>query len=711
MAQVEELVRKLKTYAPDADVGLVQRAYEVAARAHAGQTRTSGEPYISHPIAVAATLADLHLDVVSLAAALLHDVPEDTSVTLEEVRDQFGDEVAKLVDGVTKLERIRRLSRSGQRTLVDAQAENLRKVLLAMADDVRVVMIKLADRLHNMRTLGPLLPEKQTRVARETLDIYAPLASRLGIWQLKWQLEDLALQYLEPVEYRRIADLLAERRREREKYVERVVAIIQQRLGEAGVVADVTGRPKHIYSIYRKMKEKERDFDEIYDVRGVRVLLDQVKDCYAVLGIIHGMWRPIPGQFDDYIAMPKGNLYQSLHTAVIGTEGYPLEIQVRTWQMHRVAEYGIAAHWRYKEQVKRDLGLEAKVAWLRQVQDWRQDTEDAAQFVESLKSDVFPERIYVFTPKGDIVDLPQGATPVDFAYHIHTEIGNRCRGAKVNGRLVPLDYQLRTGEQVAILTAKKGGPSRDWLNTQLGYIKTARARSKVRQWFRRQERGENVAQGRELLEKELHRLGLERRPFEEIAKLFKYDDVDSFLAAVGYGDISPQRIAQKLTDSTVQPLLFPEAVLPSPSVVGVQVMGVGDLLTRLAPCCNPVPGDPIIGYITRGKGITVHRRDCSNVENIADTERLIEVEWGSIREAYPVDIRIDAFDRTGLLRDIATMVADEGISMSAVQVSTHGDNTATFLATLQIGSIQQLRDVLSRLEGIRDVLEVRRDKG
>jgi len=710
MEQVDKLVQKLQRYSPDADTGLVQHAYEVATRAHEGQMRASGEPYVYHSVAVADILADLQLDAVSLAAALLHDVPEDTSVTLEDLRAQFGDEVAKLVDGVTKLERLRQLSRSPQGALAETQAENVRKIFLAMVDDIRVVMIKLADRLHNMRTLNALPPEKQIRIAQETLDIYAPLANRLGIWELKWQLEDLALQHVEPEEYRKIANLLAEKRQEREEYVARVITVIRQRLKEEGIVADVTGRPKHIYSIYRKMKEKERDFEQIYDVRGVRILLEEIKDCYAVLGIIHSMWRPIPGQFDDYIAMPKDNMYQSLHTAMIGPEGRPLEIQIRTWEMHRVAEHGIAAHWRYKEQTRRDLNLEAKIAWLRQVSEWRQDVGDAGQFVESLKSDIFPERVYVFTPKGDIVDLPQGATPVDFAYYIHTEIGHRCRGAKVNSRLVPLDYQLHTGEQVEVLTAKKGGPSRDWLNPQLGYINTARAREKARQWFKQQERAENIAQGREVLEKELRRLGLEQRSFEEVAKLFKFQNVDNFLAAIGYGDVSPQQIAVKLADIAVQPQLFPEPILPPPSVVGIQVKGVGDLLTRLAKCCNPVPGDPIIGYITRGTGITVHRRDCSNIRNTADSERLIEVEWGVIREAYPVDIRIEAFDRAGLLRDIAAIIADEGINMSAANISAHEDNTATILATLQISSIQQLRNVLSRLEGLRDVLEVHREK-
>ena len=710
MERVEQLIDKLRSYAPDADLDLVRRAYAVADQAHSGQTRATGEPYVLHALAVAEILADLQLDAAPLAAALLHDVPEDTETTLQQVRAQFGDEVAKLVDGVTKLERMRELSRSGQSSLVEAQAENLRKVFLATVDDIRVIMIKLADRLHNMRTLFALAEEKRTRIAQETLDIYAPLANRLGIWELKWQLEDLALRYLDPDEYQSIANLLAEKRGEREGYIDRVIKVLRSRLEEEGIKADISGRPKHIYSIYRKMQEKDRDFEEIYDVRGVRVLLDDLRDCYAVLGTIHSMWRPIPGQFDDYIASPKDNMYQSLHTAVVGPEGRALEIQIRTWDMHRVAELGIAAHWRYKEHAKRDLSVEAKVAWLRQVSEWRQDVTDASEFVASLISDVLPERVYVFTPKGDIVELPQDATPIDFAYYIHTEIGHRCRGAKVNSRLVPLNTKLRTGEKVEILTAKKGGPSRDWLNPQLGYLNTARARSKVRQWFKLQERKENITEGREVLEKELHRLGLEQRPFDQIAKLFKYQEVDTFLAAIGYGDVSPQQIASKLVEISEQPLLFPEPILPAPSVVGVQVKGVGDLMTRLARCCNPVPGDPIIGYITRGTGITVHRLDCPNAKNL-DTERLIDVEWGVTREAYPVQVRIEAFDRPGLLRDLAAIVADEGISMSAVNVSTHDDNTASIQATLQIASIQQLREVLSRLEGVRDVMEVRREKG
>jgi len=686
----------------------IRRAYELASCSHEGQTRESGEAYICHPLAVAAILHEMNLDAATLQAALLHDVIEDTSVTLDQLREQFGDEVAQLVDGVTKLTRIRRLSRlDGPEAFEQEQAENLRKIFLATVDDIRVILIKLADRLHNMQTLASLSRERQVRMARETLEIYAPLANRLGIWQFKWQLEDLSLRFLEPDAYRQIAGYLSERRAERDAYIQQVVGMLQQRLKAEGITAQVTGRPKHIYSIYAKMREKGRTFDQIYDVRGVRIIVNKVRDCYAALGLVHTMWRPIPGEFDDYIAMPKDNDYQSLHTAVVGPDGKPLEVQIRTHQMHQVAEYGIAAHWRYKEHARRNASVEAKIAWLRQVSDWRKEVNDPKEFVDSLKTDVIAERIYVFTPKGDIVDLPAGATPVDLAYYIHSEIGDHCRGAKVDGRLVSLDYKLRTGEQVEILTSKKGGPSRDWLNPNLGYLTTARARQKVRQWFRRQEREQNIAQGREILDRELKRLGLDQQSFEDIARLFKYSRVEDLLAAIGYGDISPIQIANKIDDAAAKKPDLKITPLPQ-GRTDCRVTGVGDLLTRLAGCCNPVPGDEIVGFITRGKGITIHRADCSTLKHIEETERLIPVSWGPTREIYPVVIHIEAFDRPGMLRDIASAVSDAGISMSAANVTTHNDQTATIVATLGITSIGQLSQVLSKIESIRDVVEVRR---
>ena len=707
MESEETLSQILESLADD-ERDAVRRAYDLAALAHEGQRRDSGEPYITHPVAVAAILNEMNLDAAALQAALLHDVPEDTPVTLEEVRERFGDEVAQLVDGVTKLRRIKRLSRLDRaETFEEEQAENLRKMFLATVDDVRVILIKLADRMHNLRTAGPLPRERQVRMARETLEIFAPLANRLGIWQLKWQLEDLSLLYLQPEVYRQLAGYLSERREERDRYVQQVADLLRERLRAEGIEAQVTGRPKHLYSIYHKMQEKQRTFDQIYDVRGVRIIVDELRDCYAALGLVHSLWRPIPGQFDDYVAMPKDNMYQSLHTAVVGPDGKPLEVQIRTQEMHRVAEYGIAAHWRYKEHNRRNASLEAKVAWLRQVSDWRQEVSDPREFVDSLKTDVCPERVFVFTPKGDIIDLPAGATPVDLAYHIHSSIGDRCRGAKVDGRLVSLDYTLHTGEQVEILTAKKGGPSRDWLNPNLGYITTARARQKVRQWFRRQAREQNIAQGREILERELKRLGLEQQSFEEIAQLLKYNRVEDLLAAIGYGDISPIQIANKIDDAASKKPDLKITPLPE-GHTDFRVTGVGDLLTRLAGCCSPVPGDEIVGFITRGKGITIHRADCSTLKHTSETERLIPVSWGPTREVYPVVIHIEAFDRAGLLRDIASAVSDAGISMSAANVTTRNDQTASIVATLGISSIGQLSQVMSRIERIRDVLEVHR---
>jgi len=703
----EELLKRAEALYPDARDEIV-RAAELATTAHKEQQRASGEPFITHPLEVAAILMDLRLDAPAIISGLLHDVAEDTSVTIEDLRRDFGDTIAKLVDGVSKLRLVKRKSRIEREDLGEEQAENLRKMFLAMVEDIRVIIIKLADRLHNMRTLQYLPPETQRRIAQETLDVFAPLANRLGIWQLKWQLEDLAFRYLESERYYGIAKLLAERRVERAEYLERVISVLKNRLDREQVEAHITGRPKHIYSIYTKMQAKGRDFDQIYDVRGVRIIVKEVRECYHVLGIVHSLWRPIPGEFDDYIAMPKDNFYQSLHTAVVCLDGRPLEVQIRTEEMHQVAEYGIAAHWRYKEGGKRD-DLEAKVAWLRRATDWREEVEDARQFVDSMRSDVFTEQIYVFTPKGDIVDLPKGATSVDFAYLIHSEIGHRCRGAKVDGRLIPLDYQLRTGEQVEILTAKQGGPSRDWLNPHLNYVATQHARQKIRQWFRRQQREENISAGRDILDREMHRLGFDQESHAEIAALFNYSKVEDFMAAVGYGDISPAQIANKIDDATSKGEELKLKAIPEATLSDIQVAGVGDLLTRMANCCKPVPGDPIIGYTTRGKGITVHRTDCSNVANLTDTERLIAVNWGRAQEAYPVVIRIEAFDRSGLLRDIAAAVADLGISMSSVNVSTNKDQTATIVATMGIKSISQLSSLLNKLQSVRDVLDARRE--
>jgi len=734
-AHLEALLKNIKD--PEGRE-LVKRAYQLAALAHKGQKRDSGEPYLFHSLAVAQILADLRLDPATIAAGLLHDVAEDTIIDTDDIKADFGEEVGRLVDGVTYLEetlerlgkierdakkkeeeeRRRRRLQEQEEDEEEAQsrayrrAESIRKMFLAMVEDIRVVLIKLADRLHNMRTLDAKPEEKRRYIAQETLDIYAPLASRLGIWKIKWELEDLAFRYLEPEKYREISSKLDQRRQERERYIANVIDVLQKKLKEAGIEAEVSGRPKHIYSIYTKMLRKKVDFDRIYDIHGVRILVNEEKDCYAALGVVHSLWPPIPGEFDDYIATPKDNMYRSLHTAVVGPEGKPLEVQIRTYEMHRIAEYGIAAHWRYKEGGKRDVDFENKIAWLRQILEWREEVTDAREFVDALKSDFFQDRVYVFTPKGDIIDLPAGSTPIDFAYHIHTEIGHRCRAAIVNDHIVPLNYQLKNGDQVEILTAKRGGPSRDWLNPDLGYVKTTRARQKIRQWFRKQSRETNIAQGRELLEKELRRLRL-KVDLEEMAKLFGYKDEDDFLAAIGYGDVHPQQVAAKALQMEIkeEPLFRPKAV--STDATGVTILGVGGLASHLAKCCNPVPGDEVIGYVTKGRGITIHRKDCPNILRLQRKERLIQVKWGSVQErTYPVMVVIKAFDREGLLRDIGAVVAKEGINIADGNIITRKkDNTALITVTLEISRASQLTRALEKISRLPNVIEAYRHTG
>ena len=696
---------------PQADLSGVDQALDMAAEAHAGQLRATGEPYVTHPIASAQILAELGIDPIAIAAALLHDVPEDTEYSLADVEDRFGPEVAHLVDGVTKLSKFSTHSHEQQ------QAENIRKMLLAMAEDIRVVLIKLADRLHNMRTLYALPSEKQLRIARQTMEIYAPLAERLGIWQMKWELEDLAFKVLEPERFRELARLLDTRRKGREGYIERAIAELEPRLKAAGINADLEGRPKHIFSIWKKMQRKGAEFSEIYDVYAIRILVDDVRDCYAALGIVHALWRPIPGQFDDYIAVPKNNLYQSLHTAVIALDGKPLEIQIRTHQMHQVSEVGIAAHWRYKEGSKSDREYDAKLAWLRQLMDWQRDVSDATEFVEGIKLDIFQDQVFVFTPKGDIKDLPAGATPLDFAYRIHTDVGHRTIGAKVNNRLVPLDYRLKNGDIVEVVTTKgEHGPSRDWLNV----VRTSHAREKIRQWFKRKDRDENIAHGKESLERELRRLartslgavGPER--LAEVARQYNFENVEDFYAAVGYGAIGAQTVVMRLgvvdDGQTALPTVAPPT-LPA-RTGGVRVKGVGDLLVRFAKCCHPIPGDPIVGFITRGKGVTVHLQSCPTVMNEREVSRLIDVEWESApAQTYPIAIRVEAYDRTGLLNDITQVVAENKVNILAAHVNVNPDHTAIVTATLQVSSVAQLARVMSRIEQLKDVISVQRDLG
>ncbi len=703
-----------------AERDMVERAYRVAAAAHEGQRRASGEPYVQHCLAVAAILAELNVPAPAVAAAVLHDTVEDTDVTLEDLERDFGEEIASLVDGVTKLAQLPRVSDHDGRpheqraTRVALNRETLRKTFLAMGDDVRVVLIKLADRLHNMRTLSHLAPEKQKRIAEETLEIYAPLANRLGIWQMKWELEDLSFRYVRPEKYKEIARHIAERRADREKDIRAIAQRVKGELLKAGIEAEVEARPKHLYSIYRKMERKGVPFEEVYDVRGIRILVEDESDCYLALGVIHSNWKPIPGTFDDYIATPKDNFYQSLHTAVIYDDGGTLEAQIRTPEMHENAEYGIASHWRYKEGRKRDKAFEQRVLWLRRLMEWRQDVDDASDFVDAMKSDVFDDRVYVFTPRGDIIDLPAGSTPIDFAYHIHTEIGHRCRGAKVNGKLTSLDHRLQTGDNVEILTAKRGGPSRDWLNPSLEMVKTQRARGKIRQWFRRQDREQNISHGRNLLERELHRLGLDSVSHDEIADRLSFGEADDLFAAIGCGDLQLGRIVARLVEQQEVEISLPEEPFEAPLEQPVEseeisVLGLSGVLTHLGRCCNPAPGDPIVGYITRGRGATIHRRDCPNILRIddRDRERLVQVSWGQPRETYPVSVRIRAYDRDGLMRDVSTLVANEGINMPSINVSTK-NSLATFDLVMAVTDISQLSRVLNRLEALPNVLEARR---
>ena len=714
--KLDGLLRALPDDLIPADRELIRRAYQAAEKAHVGQTRASGEAYVTHCVAVAGILAELNAPVAVIVAGLLHDTVEDTPLTLDDLRREFGAEVSALVDGVTKLTQLPRVStfdgrpKRGRPTKSELAKETLRKTFLAMGDDVRIVVIKLADRLHNMRTLVHLPAEKRERIARETIEIFAPLASRLGIWQMKWELEDRSFRYVDPEKFKEISDRVAPHRVDREAELAAIGKRLQKVLEEAGLHAEASGRPKHLYSIYRKMERKDIPFEGIFDVRGVRVIVNSESDCYLALGLIHAQWKPVPGTFDDYIATPKDNFYQSLHTAVIYDDGRTVEVQIRTPDMHENAEFGIAAHWRYKEGRKRDDAFEQRVNWLRHLMEWRTDVEDAGDFVDAMKSDVFQERAYVFTPKGDIIDLPANSTPIDFAYHVHTDIGHRCRGAKVNGKLVSLDYRLQTGDSVEILTAKRGGPSRDWLTPTLEMVRSERARGKIRQWFKRQNREQNISHGRGLLDKELHRLGLESVSFEQVARDLGFGVVDDLLAAVGCGDLHLGKVLSGIVERDIEATGLPQAVTVAEERTtrdGVTILGLSGVLTAMARCCNPVPGDPIVGYITRGRGATIHRHDCPNALRIKDRERLVQVSWGKVRQTYPVSVRIQAYDRDGLMRDVSTLVTNEGISMSSVNVATK-NSLATFDLVMGIADLSQLSRVLNRLEALPNVLEARR---
>jgi len=698
-----QLKGKAEVYLPAERIAVVEEAYRFAAEAHQGQMRLSGDPYLEHPVQTAIILAELQLDAASLAAALLHDVPENCGIPIEKIKDKFGLEISRLVDGVTKLGKVS-LQAAGTAPR-EAQAENLRKMLVAMAEDLRVVFIKLADRLHNMRTLDALAPEKQHSVAQETLEIFTPLAHRLGIWELKWHLEDLAFQYLEPEKFRRIVTLLAARRAQRESFIAQVTDILKKELDKVGLRAELSGRPKHIYSIHQKM-ERGRDFNDIYDLLALRVLVSTVPDCYSTVGIIHSLWHPIPEEFDDYIANPKPNGYQSLHTAVMCFGTTPLEVQIRTREMNYNDEYGVAAHWRYKQGQKADLHFEEKVGWLRQLVEWHRELSGSEEFLESVKTDIFIDQVFVYTPKGDIKDLPRGSTPLDFAYRVHTELGHRCIGAKVNGRLVPLDYELKNGDAVDIMSTKgEKGPSLDWLNPHLGLVRTSHAKEKIRQWFKRQERAENIERGRQILDKELRHLGItiER---EELAELCNFSNAEDFLAAIGYGGISTHQIVTKLAAQEEAPKVIPEVAPRKPVPSTVNVLGVGNLVTHLAQCCHPVPGDKIIGYITRSRGVTIHRLDCHSVRQEDEKDRLVPVEWGQTDALYPVNIQVEAWDRVGLMRDITVIVAEEKVNITSLVTRNQSDRTTTMELTMETQGLAQLSRLLKKIESVKGVIRI-----
>jgi guanosine-3',5'-bis(diphosphate) 3'-pyrophosphohydrolase len=726
-ADYSKLLDRINEHNPGCETELLEKAYTISRRAHDGQKRVSGEPYIIHPVEVACILAELGMDCTTIVAGLLHDTIEDTTYTYEQLSEIFGKEIAYLVDGVTKLGKIPYTTKEEQ------QAENLRKMFMAMAKDIRVIMIKLADRLHNMRTLKHMDPVRQQAKAKETLEIYAPLAHRLGISKIKWELEDLCLRYLDPKGYYDLVNSIAQRRKEREAYIFQITESLKAKIDDIGIKSHIEGRPKHFYSIYKKMKKQNRTIDQIYDLFAVRIIVDTVKDCYAVLGLVHEHYRPFPGRFKDYIAVPKPNMYQSLHTTVIGHEGVPFEVQIRTWEMHRVAEVGIAAHWKYKEGSKEGKkgsnDFENKLTWLRQLLEWQKEMRDAKEFVETLKVDLFSGEVFVFTPKADVINLPAGSTPIDFAYAIHSDIGNKMMGAKVNGKLVPLEYKLQNGDMVEILTSGSiHGPSRDWLKI----VKSTQARNKINTWFKKEKREENIVRGKELVEKELKKESLSYSQLfkpewvDLILKKYTFNTLDDLFSSIGYGAITARRVVSRLKEE-YRKTLKPEELVGQdlkqavqarsrqkkiPGENGIVVKGLHNCLVRLSRCCNPVPGDDIIGYITRGRGVSVHRRDCINIlNNIDEKNRLIEVSWHTAGDvAYKADIIIQAYDRPALLMEITNLLADAKIPLKAMNARTTKEQIAIINLTLEITDTEQLERIIKSIGKVQGVFEVERSK-
>lgn len=702
------ILKKIPEYASQADLSLIKKAYRYAAKAHKNQNRYSGEPYILHLLEVAKILAELELDVITITAGILHDILEDTATPLATIKEEFGEEISMLVNGVTKLSRI------SFKTLEEQQAENFRKMFLAMAEDVRVILIKLADRLNNMRTLQYIPPFKRSRISRETLEIYVPIANRLGISRIQWELEDLSLRYLEPIKYKAVVSRIAKNRLEREKYVESIRESIKKELQKVNIEAEIQGRPKNIYSIYKKMEERKKDFYQIYDLVAIRVICNSIKDCYAVLGLLHSIWKPMPGRFKDYIAMPKSNMYQSLHTTVITPQGEPLEIQIRTWEMHRTAEYGIAAHWKYKEKVdfKKDKKIEERLSWLRQILEWQKDLKDPREFMENLKIGLFQDEVFTFTPKGDVKILPAGSTPIDFAYLIHTDVGHSCVGAKVNKKIVPLDYKLKSGDIVEILTSKLSrGPSRDWLKV----VKTSGAKNKIRTWFKKEMREENIQKGREIFEKEMERLRIESsaeltKKLNEICIELGFSELETMFENIGYGKLTPYQVLSKIIPQERIPTVIPPVKLKRRIDQGVRVEGIDEVLVRFARCCNPVPGDRIIGYITRGRGVAIHKLGCSNINIISsDKDRLVKVEWLKTEELfYPVKIKIIADDRASLVSDIMLIFSNYKISINAIHAVTNKSGIAIIDINFSVNSLKQFQEIVKSIRKVKNVLSVKR---
>ncbi len=715
---LENLILKIEQYNPQANLELVVKAYIFARDAHDGQFRNSGENFFVHPFNVALILADLNMDTSTIIAGLLHDVIEDTSVSYETIVEEFGVQIADLVDGVTKLKKLQ------YKTKQENQAENLRKMVLAMSEDIRVIIVKLADRLHNMRTLEYMNDEKRKEKALETLEIYAPLAHRLGISKIKWELEDLSLRYLDPDNYYDLVEKVSKRRQEREEYIKSIIATLSGKLDNAKIEYDISGRPKNFYSIYKKMVHEGKAFEQIFDLTAIRVLVDDVKSCYEVLGIVHNLWKPIPGRFKDYIAMPKPNMYQSIHTTVIGPRGETFEVQIRTWDMHKTAEYGIAAHWKYKEGGGKTDNFDEKLTWLRQLLEWQSDSNDPRDFMETLKIDFFTDEVFVFTPRGDVINLPDGSTPIDFAYRVHSEVGDKCVGAKVDGRIVPLNYKLKNGNIVEIITSSSSGPSRDWLKI----VKSTQARNKIRQWFKTKEKDVNIIRGKDMLEREVRRLGyrhselLKDQWLKEIGDKMTFNSIEDLYAAVGYGSVSLNQITSKLrvfynkenkiTDEDELDKIKSNQVMQKKKNKpdqGVIIKGIDNIKIRFSKCCNPVPGDEIIGYITKGRGVSIHRTDCPNITSSSETERFIEVHWDNAKNAsYPAEIQIMAADRSGLITDITQKISDSNLGLITLNARTDKNKIAFINLTFEITSIDELNELIGKIKKIKDVVDVYR---